>query len=102
MEGYPLSYGAIRVHFEGSKAMNTVPYSGVRLLCPRCKAEIDGLQCFYCQFQMKIHNGIVCALPPERVAYYATFITEYERIRAAEGRGSEGAEFYLALPYKDM
>jgi SAM-dependent methyltransferase len=51
---------------------------------------------------MEIHNGIVRALPPERVAYYAKFIAEDERIRAAEGRGSEGEEFYLALPYKDM
>jgi SAM-dependent methyltransferase len=50
---------------------------------------------------MEIHNDIVRALPPERVAYYAQFIGDYERIRAAEGRGSEGGEFYLALPYKD-
>jgi SAM-dependent methyltransferase len=102
MQGYPLSYGAVGVHIECSNAINTVPYPEVQLLCPRCKAEVDGLQCSYCQFQMEIHNGVVCALPPERVTYYAKFIAEYERIRAAEGRGSEGAEFYLALPYKDM
>ena len=90
------------MHVEGSNAINTASHPEVQLLCPRCKAEVDGLQCSYCQFEMEIHNGIVRALPPERLAYYAKFIAEDERIRAAEGRGSEGAEFYLALPYKDM
>ena len=51
---------------------------------------------------MKIHNGIVHALPPERAKYYARFISEYEQIRAAEGRGSRSEDFYLALPYKDL
>jgi SAM-dependent methyltransferase len=102
MQGYPLSYGAVRARDEGGDLISTVPHPEVQLLCPRCKAEVDGLRCSYCQFQMEIHNGVVCALPPERVHYYAKFIAEYERIRAAEGRGSEGAEFYLALPYKDM
>jgi SAM-dependent methyltransferase len=51
---------------------------------------------------MKIHNGIVHALPPERAAYYARFISEYEQIRATEGRGSKSEDFYFALPYKDL
>jgi ubiquinone/menaquinone biosynthesis C-methylase UbiE len=51
---------------------------------------------------MQISGGIVHALPVERAAYYARFIEDYERIRAAEGRGSEGEEFYLGLPYKDV
>ncbi|WP_233581489.1 class I SAM-dependent methyltransferase [Acidipila sp. EB88] len=41
-------------------------------------------------------------MPPERAAYYARFATEYERIRAAEGRGSQSEAFYLALPDKDL
>lgn len=51
---------------------------------------------------MRISSGIVHALPPERLAHYARFIEEYERIREAEGRGSEGEHFYLNLPYKDI
>jgi len=44
----------------------------------------------------------VCALPEERAFHYAKFIEEYERIRSAEGRGSQSEEFYTALPYKDI
>ena len=51
---------------------------------------------------MKLHDGIVYALPPDRAAYYARFISEYEEIRAAEGRGSQSEDFYLGLPYKDL
>lgn len=41
------------------------------------------------------------ALTPESEARLAGFIDEYERIRAAEGRGSDCAGFYLGLPYRD-
>jgi SAM-dependent methyltransferase len=51
---------------------------------------------------MPICRGIVHAMSPERVAHYARFMEDYERIRAAEGRGSENDEFYLSLPYKDI
>jgi len=81
--------------------MKAAFHSVVRLICPCCKAEVNGLQCPYCGFRMEVHNGIVHALPSDRVAYYAQFIADYERIRAAEGRGSQSEEFYLALPYKD-
>ena len=50
---------------------------------------------------MGTSHGIVHALPPERAAHFARFMADYERIRAAEGRGSESQEFYLGLPYKD-
>lgn len=45
---------------------------------------------------------VVDALPPARSARYARFIEEYERIRCAEGRGSEDDDFYLNLPYRDI
>ena len=50
---------------------------------------------------MSVNNGIVNALSPDRAAHYSRFIADYERIRAAEGRGSQKDEFYLSLPYKD-
>lgn len=74
---------------------------GVHLRCPRCKACFSDLECVQCGFQLREINGILHALPPERVVHYARFIEEYERIRDAEGRGSESDDFYLGLPYKD-
>jgi len=74
----------------------------VRMQCPRCRADLGGLDCTSCGFRLQISRGIVRALPAERVAYYTRFMEDYERIRAAEGRGSESEEFYLGLPYKDI
>jgi SAM-dependent methyltransferase len=51
---------------------------------------------------MRVSRGIVHALLPGRATHYAHFIEDYERIRAAEGRGSESRDFYLGLPYKDI
>jgi SAM-dependent methyltransferase len=102
MHSLPLSYGTVRMHVEDGTAMNFSSHPRVCLQCPRCKTHVDGLSCSECAFRMKIHNGIVHALPPERAAYYARFISEYEQIRAAEGRGSQSEDFYLALPYKDL
>jgi len=50
---------------------------------------------------MKENDGIVVALDPERLAYYANFIADYQHIRAAEGRGSPGNTYYLNLPHQD-
>jgi len=75
---------------------------GVRLQCPRCRHILTGLDCLLCNFGLRDNGGILDALPPERAAHYARFIEEYERIRAAEGRGSESESFYLALPYTDI
>jgi SAM-dependent methyltransferase len=74
----------------------------VRMRCPCCRAGTIGLVCALCRFQMRISRGIVHALPPERVERYARFMEDYERIRSAEGRGSDNEEFYLGLPYKDI
>jgi SAM-dependent methyltransferase len=71
------------------------------LKCPCCRTNVRGLRCNMCGFQMKIGNGLIYALPPDRAAHYSRFIADYARIRAAEGRGSKDASFYLALPYKD-
>ena len=74
----------------------------VRIQCPCCRADIIGLDCALCGFRMLVSRGIVHALPPERAAHYAQFMEDYERIRAAEGRGSDKEDFYLDLPYKDV
>ena len=73
----------------------------IHLQCPRCKVGIPELECLECGLQLRDIGGILHALPPERVVHYARFIEEYERIRNAEGRGSEGDDFYLGLPYND-
>jgi SAM-dependent methyltransferase len=75
---------------------------GLRLRCPACqKASVEDLQCFFCGFRMETRSGIILALAPDRFSYYARFIADYEYIRAAEGRGSQDAGYYLALPNKD-
>jgi SAM-dependent methyltransferase len=41
-------------------------------------------------------------LLPERQPVYSVFIQEYETVRRAEGRGSQQAEYYRTLPYRDL
>jgi SAM-dependent methyltransferase len=48
------------------------------------------------------HNGIWLSLAPEQTDRFRRFVTEYEFIRAAEGRGSTQSEYYLNLPFKDI
>ena len=72
------------------------------LRCPRCKANLQGLECPFCGLGMRLNRGIIHALPPDRAAYFARFIADYEHIRKAEGRGSASDEFYLDLPFKDI
>jgi len=74
----------------------------IRLRCPLCKGSLgDERRCDSCNFLMKENNGIVVALDPERLAYYAKFIADYEHIRAAEGRGSADKTYYRNLPHQD-
>lgn len=76
--------------------------SAIRLCCPLCKGRIsEDLKCDTCKFLMREKDGIICALPPARLAYYAEFISDYQHIRAAEGRGSREKSYYLSLPYQD-
>jgi SAM-dependent methyltransferase len=63
---------------------------------------MDDLLCSGCAFEIRECSGIWLALAPERMAHYARFIADYERIRAAEGRGGIGDNFYVALPYRDL
>ena len=74
----------------------------ISLRCTLCKmGRVEDLQCLRCGFRMEMVDGIVHALTPERAHHYSQFIADYERIRAAEGRGSQDESFYLSLPYRD-
>src|ERR1700678_1543932 len=82
----------------------------LRLRCPRCFGSIGYLpdenaipfDCLTCKTRLACEQGIWKALLPERVARYARFMEDYESIRASEGRGSSTADYYLALPYRDL
>jgi SAM-dependent methyltransferase len=85
----------------------------VMLLCWNCRTPIaemtadtragSGVRvCASCKNTTHLKNGIWCALSPNRIDHFRKFIGEYEFIRAAEGRGSTQAEYYLSLPYKDL
>ncbi len=60
------------------------------------------LECPGCGFVLQLQDGIWRALPPEREQYFQPFIRDYEAIRQAEGRGSQDADYYLALPFHDL
>jgi SAM-dependent methyltransferase len=84
--------------------------TGVMLRCPRCFDSIGFLpekgaaeiECSTCESRLACEQGIWKALLPERAARYSKFVQDYESIRAAEGRGSNSDEYYLALPYRDL
>ena len=87
--------------------------SGLLLRCPRCGATLGpmiqdtplfetGLTCEQCEFVLQHDRGIWLALPPDRARHYNRFMTDYQIVRATEGRGSTDAAFYLALPYRDL
>lgn len=81
---------------------NETLYLGIHPQCPRCRANLNGMECPFCELRMRVDHGIVYALPPDRAAYYARFMEDYNRIREAEGRGSQKDDFYLGLPYRDL
>jgi SAM-dependent methyltransferase len=86
----------------------------VKLRCPLCGSdsvevsyellarEHPGIPCKSCPFALMQQEGIWRALSSDRRRYFAQFAREYEEVRKMEGRGSEGPEFYLALPYCDV
>ena len=73
----------------------------IRLRCPRCGANLLSLNCTKCGVELWEEEHILRTLPPDRTEHYAQFIRDYERIRAAEGRGGAGEEFYIGLPFRD-
>jgi SAM-dependent methyltransferase len=88
--------------------------TSLRLQCPSCCRYLAAIPfdnslhpmalptCPRCSFWIRNEHGIWMALTPERELRYRRFMKDYERIRALEGRGSTDADYYLALPFKDL
>jgi len=85
----------------------------ISLLCWQCGKSLGpitavpvtgfgGCSCKNCGTETLCDDGIWISLAPQRVEYFKRFIADYEFIRSAEGRGSVDANYYLALPYKDL
>lgn len=82
-----------------STAMNDFAFA-----CPRCRGELTAVSAttYHCPTDALTYHceeGIWRFLPPERRAYFAQFIQEYETVRQAEGWSSQSADYYRALPF---
>src|SRR5512138_3632198 len=76
-------------------------------VCPRCRTTLerdtpDRVTCPQDGLEFRKEAGIWRFLLPESEAHYARFIADYEAVRRAEGRGSPAADYYRALPFKDL
>jgi SAM-dependent methyltransferase len=88
-----------------------LPGRTIQLRCPGCSQDLDSLDaldpsstvtCSGCHFTLSTEGGIWRALAPDRQERFRKFADEYQRVRAAEGRGSSNPEFYLRLPHEDI
>ena len=76
-------------------------------ICPRCRTRLDRTSPdrFTCPrdgLEFWKVDGIWRFLLPESEAHYSRFIRDYESVRRSEGRGSDSADYYRALPFKDL
>ena len=76
-------------------------------ICPRCRTTLeriapDRLTCPRDGLEFWNVDGIWRFLLPESGAHYSRFIADYEAVRRSEGRGSPSADYYRALPFKDL
>ena len=76
-------------------------------LCPRCRSKLERTtpERFTCPkdgLEFWNVDGIWRFLLPESEAHYSRFIKDYESIRQQEGRGYASANYYRALPFKDL
>jgi SAM-dependent methyltransferase len=65
------------------------------------QADAD-VRCDTCSTEIRNEGGIWTALSSQRQEHFRQFISEYQQVRAAEGRGSEDDTYYLALPFRDL
>ena len=82
--------------------MNATAWS---FCCPDCQkplpgdsASVDPLVCSACSQSFRNENGIWQLMNQKRLGSFQPFLVDYIRIRLAEGRGSETADYYLKLP----
>ena len=76
-------------------------------ICPRCQAKLersapDRVTCPQDGLEFRKEDGIWRFLLPESEAHYTSFVADYEAVRRSEGRGSASANYYRALPFKDL
>ena len=76
-------------------------------ICPRCRAGLDRISedhlvCPQDGLEYRNVEGIWRFLLPESQAHYHRFLEQDETIRRLEKQGSSDAEYYRALPYKDL
>ena len=76
-------------------------------VCPRCRTTLernapDRVTCPQDGLEFWQVDGIWRFLLPESEAHYARFIKDYEAVRRSEGRGSNSANYYRALPFKEL
>ena len=103
------------VHVEPKPRDNHVlPAEALGIRCPGCFKPLGalkrtapalfdgGLRCSACSMQIKNQKGIWTALAPSREPRFQQFVKDYQVVRAAEGRGSSDAAYYLALPFRDL
>jgi SAM-dependent methyltransferase len=76
-------------------------------ICPRCRTVLernapDRVTCPQDGLEFRKEDGIWHFLLPESEAHYSRFIADYESVRRSEGRGNTSANYYRALPFKDV
>ena len=78
-----------------------------RFACPSCLAVLaqshgsEHLRCPEEDILFERRDGILHLVSPERASRFEQFVSEYDQVRHAEGRGAESPEYYRALPFKD-
>jgi SAM-dependent methyltransferase len=87
-------------------------YIGLR--CPDCGADLiaityhalgqahASIECHACFHVLSQDHGIWLTFAKDRLEHFRQFLRNYELVRKAEGRGSDTAQFYLSLPYRDL
>jgi SAM-dependent methyltransferase len=82
--------------------------SQIQLRCPACHHGPCGWTsasepiCSACGYVFSEINGIYNGLTSDRESTFQQFVHDYESVRANEGRGSASADYYLALPFRDL